>query len=275
MPDTGELTTILDAPPGWELYVLIGVGVCALVMWMLGRKLARPACAVGGLVMGGLTGFTLSHSLGVSATWLFVLVVGAAIAGCLVAWFMFRLWMGMSAAVILGLAVPAAVLVVQGVPELPAAEAEVHAEDAGAPMQFDAPDADAEQATIEEQARAIIAPMLTALGDEMQRQLEAVRAFWDGLGSKAQWTLLTAAFAGASFGLVAGLIAPYFAASVQTALVGGMLLLGVAIRLSHAHLPESARFLPAEVRGRLLLLGLITLAGVGIQWTLSAKRTDK
>lgn len=275
MPQPPELTTILDAPPGWELYVLMGVGVLGLVMWMLGRKLARPACATGGLVLGGLGGFALAHSAGIGASWHFVSVMAAAMAGCLLAWFMFRLWMGLSAAVILGLAVPAGVLVVRGVPPLPEAQAQIQLHDAGEPLQFDNAESSSPPTTLEDQARAIISPLLTALRQELERQLASIRAFWTHLGGQAQWTLLIAAFAGASFGLVTGLIAPYFAASIQTALVGGLLLLGVAIRLSQTHLSESSRFLPTEVRGRLLLLGLITLAGIGIQWTLSARRTDK
>ncbi len=275
MPDTTNLNTIFDGPPAWQLYIVIGVGVLGLILWLLGRKLARPACAVGGLVWGGMGGFVLVQQAGMTQ-WLFAFVVVAAVAGCLLAWFLFRVWMGLSAAIILGLAIPAMVLVWQGAPPPAPPEAEARTE---APAQLDAAevqplDADALKLQGEELVDKITADVQARLRALYEEQAATVRGWWEQLGSRGQWTLLIAAAAGASFGLIVGLIAPYFAASIQTALVGGLLLLASAIELTQTYLPAGAGFLPTELRGRLLLLGLITLAGIAVQWTLSAKRSD-
>jgi hypothetical protein len=268
MPDTNDLNTILDAPPQWQLYVVIGTGVLGVLLWMLGRKLARPACAVGGLVWGGMGGFVLVQQFGLTQ-WLFLFVVVAGLTGCLLAWFLFRVWMGISAAIILGLAIPAAVLVWQGTPPPEPIEPAEHAH-------ADAPPAaliDAQTLKLEgeELAKKIADDVQARLRAVYEDQAAAIRGWWERLGSGGQWTMLIAAAAGASFGLIVGLIAPYFAASIQTSLVGGLLMLFAAIHLTQS---SAAGFLPTELRGRLLLLGLITLAGIGVQWTLSAKRTD-
>lgn len=241
-------------------------------MWLLGRKLARPACAVGGLVWGGMGGFMLVQQLGLTQ-WLFLFVVAAGIAGCLLAWFLFRVWMGISATIILGMAIPAAVLVWQGTPE--AAPQQAVAAEAPAKVEELKP-AEAQPLELdgENLAAKITRDLQARLRAVYEEQAATVRAWWDGLGASGQWTVMIAAAAGASFGLIVGLIAPYFAASIQTALVGGLLVLASAIHLTQTYLPGQASFLPTELRGRLLLLGLITLAGIGVQWTISAKRTD-
>lgn len=277
MPAVHDLNTVFEQSAQIELVLLIGAVAGGLVLWLLGRKLARPGCAACGLVLGGLAGFILAQQTQ-SMQWLFALVMGGAIGGCLLAWFLFRLWMGISAAVILGLSVPAAVLVWQGVPVAPATqEARVaDAEAANQPLEFEANAADV---PARDGGGVLSTDVLAALDEAWRKaydeQAAAVRRFWDGLGSGAQWTMITASAAGASFGLIAGLLAPYFAAAVQSSLVGGLLMLGGAIRLSATHLPEQAGFLPTGLRGRLLLLGLITLAGLAIQWTLARQRTDK
>src|SRR5690606_12996214 len=84
------------------------------------------------------------------------------------------------------------------------------------------------EAPPEEAAPAETASPLRAVGQVVgtvyDRQATAIRAWWGELASPARWVLGVAALAGAGIGLVVGLAVPNVAASLQTALVGSILL---------------------------------------------------
>ncbi|MEM8783629.1 MAG: hypothetical protein AAGE65_12335 [Planctomycetota bacterium] len=104
----------VGASPAVWTGVLLGAMALGLVLWLLGGRLAKAGTVLAGLVVGGLAVTSLSIGLasasGVGA-WVLALGVGGAIAGALLAGLLFRLWMGVTAAGLLALAVPAAVLI--------------------------------------------------------------------------------------------------------------------------------------------------------------------
>jgi hypothetical protein len=71
------------------------------------------------------------------------------------------------------------------------------------------------------------------------------------------------------------LIVPLIAAAVQSALVGGILILFAGRALLLQYVPAAAGVMPDSWRGVLLSLGLITLLGILIQWSLRAKKDDE
>ncbi len=111
-----EAQQVLDSLPPLAAIAMGALAVVGLVLWLLGRSLAKPACAVSGLVLGGLAGYVVGALLSSEGAMTLPLVLGGAIAGGLLAVLLFRIWMGVTAAAILGLAVPAAVIIWQGTP---------------------------------------------------------------------------------------------------------------------------------------------------------------
>ncbi|MFW6059492.1 MAG: hypothetical protein ACODAQ_04890 [Phycisphaeraceae bacterium] len=328
--DPQNLQTLAESVLAVALLVVLALGVgLGLAVWLLGWKLARPACVVSGLVLGGLGGFTLGELLRSEGAFTIPLVIGAAIAGGLIAALLFRIWMALSGAALLALAIPAAVLIWQGTPsevdelEPPAAEQSTDRsrtaprvtppresitaprDERGRSMNWDdiseamrkrleaeaarrasgdgeqrAVDADASEDVADEPAESA---QLNAALDEARQAARSwysqtkaqLAAWWNDLDGAARRTLFTAAGVGALVGLVLGLIMPYTAAAVQSALVGGLLMLLAGRTLVERAAPDWTGYFPHTPRATLLCLGLITLLGVLLQWTFFHKRADK
>lgn len=302
-------TSVFQAVGAWlptvGLLALAGVG---LLLWCVGRKLVRPACAVCGLVLGGLGGWALGQALADQGAWVIPLVVGGGVAGGLLAVLLFRLWMALSGAALLALAIPAAVLIWQGTPPpsaddsapqrestRQAAESDKSdeadaADDAEAPAvpfrdlveAFAKPDAEkkdgAKEGDAADEAPSVGQALETAsqaARSWSQKQLEQLGAWWEQMSPGLRSTLYVAGAVGGLTGLLLGLIAPRLTASLQTALVGAILILFSAHRLIAMHAPDQAGYLPQSPRGLLVWVGLITLLGLLFQWTLLRRRTDK
>ena len=76
----------------WPVTLLIALMV-GVALWLLGRRLARPACAVCGLVLGGLGALAVAQELddgGLAMAWITL----GAVAGFLLAFMTFKVWMG-------------------------------------------------------------------------------------------------------------------------------------------------------------------------------------
>jgi hypothetical protein len=108
-----------------------------------------------------------------------------------------------------------------------------------------------------------------------RRQGEQVAAWHEQLSGTARTGVYAAAAVGAIVGLIFGLLAPYIAASFQSALVGSMLMLFAGYGLVAQLAPSLAEHLPQTPRSILLALGLITVVGCSIQWCAFGKRADK
>ncbi|MFA9478178.1 hypothetical protein ACERK3_07700 [Phycisphaerales bacterium AB-hyl4] len=283
---------------------LLAVALVGLVLWLMGKRIARTACAVGGLVLGGVAGFVLGETMSDQGAIVLPLVIGAALAGGLLAGLLFRVWVALCGAVLLALVAPAAVLVWQGTPAEPvAAETrEVAVEDrpeeaqprdlptsvtdavrrtldGERPFATREPDepaaaeaeADADEADVEQVLEAAVA----VARQWYDNQLTLVRQWWSDLGPATQRTIYVTAAIGAGVGLLLGLLLPFVAASFESALVGSLLLLLAGRELTAMHAEGASAWFPQSPRMVIVWLGLITILGFAIQWTLFARRTDR
>ncbi len=293
-----------------------------LLLWLLGRKLARPACALSGLVLGGVGGLVLGEAMVDQGGFMLALVIGGAIGGALLAALLFRVWMAISGAVIFGLAASAAVLLWQEAPadefmpgDAPPALQSTQAEDAGeraaaepasgmtipdkviagaiedltaaatdhlgetigqaATSTDNADTAPGNRLAIDREVAAevgsVIVQALRSLAGYYRQQFSA---WWDSAGTGAKGAVWIVGLAAAVVGLLLGLIGPYTAASVQSAVTGSVLMLFSAFSLLAQLMPDHLSWLPATPRGVLVCLGLITVLGMVLQWTFFGRKTD-
>lgn len=263
------LPVLVENLGGLGQVMLAGGLILGLVLWLMGRKLARPGVAIGGIVIGALIGAALPHEFGFGQWMVAGIVVGGLLCG-IIAWALFRIWMGLACAVMLALVAPAAALIWQGeAPEMSQKSETVAVE--AAPDEGSDDDVDKSSDP---------AAMRRALWQRAQtfyrQQRDEVVAVWEALSPAARTTVTIAGVAGAVGGFLLGLILPYLAASLQSALVGAILIFFCGMSLAHVWAPDlMARIPDYSVRLPLLVIGLIALHGVGIQWTLSRRRADK
>ena len=110
MPATLLVETMTGEPHVmWQALLLIAV-VAGVVLWLLGRRMARSAYAVCGLVLGGIGSLAVSQEVNGDGTAIPWVIIGAVV-GCLLSFLMFRIWMSLSFAVLLSLLAPAANIV--------------------------------------------------------------------------------------------------------------------------------------------------------------------
>ncbi|MEQ9453009.1 MAG: hypothetical protein RLN76_00270 [Phycisphaeraceae bacterium] len=117
--------------------------------------------------------------------------------------------------------------------------------------------------------------MLEALREALSDQEESLRAWWDQLTPALKGTVLTGSLIGAVVGLLLGLLMPHTASSIESSMLGSVLIYLPGTRLLAQFAPAIAASLPTGPRGTLVVLGLITLAGVAFQWTLFRKKADR
>lgn len=248
-----DLTTALDQAPAALTGVLVVGLLLGLGLWLLGRKLARPCVGVSGLILGGIVGMILGQQ-NTAGNMLLPIVVFSAVAGCLCAVLLYRLWMGVSCAVLLALAAPLAWVAWAGTP----------------PPQDQT--LDLSQPPPQSQNADGLVARAQAIYDH---EVRGVSRWWSDLGDAKQRELVAIASVAGLAGLVLGLILPNLAASVQSAFLGSLLMLGCAGGLIRAHWHERASSLiPDSSRTLLIVLGLITLSGVLIQWTIWRRKAD-
>lgn len=258
---TEQLAIIFTAqtsPDSVSALIWYGGLVAALIagvgLWALGRRLARPACTVSGFVLGGLGTMVLSRELA-GEGYIIPLIILGAIAGCLLAFLMFKVWMALSGALFLALAIPVAHIVWEGVPvpPTPPPTAWLSDQHPGPPSGSD------------------IHESLTGL---YESQREYVAEWWRQLEPTTQRTLLIAGAVGAALGFAVGLIYPYQVASLESGFVGTLLVFCATRSLLMAYAPAMNRWLPDSPRAGLVLVSLITLLGAIGQWTFLRPRTD-
>lgn len=278
--------------PGATVGALCGCMLLGLLMWCAGGKLAKPACVVGGLVLGTYLGLLLSGFVS-SAGFGMVLIGGLAIAGALLAIMLFRAWMALSTALMLAIVVPAAVLVWQGTAIEEATTIDTQALTDQLQNQLDENKSklnDAARAEIssllaeQTQAGAIDAQAILSehgveaahvLRGQVFDNLDTAKTWWHDNSSQTQKNMAWGMLAGALLGVLLGILMPIRAAILQTAFVGGILAFVPGREIVIGWLPNVARWLPTSPRGALLALGLITLLGVLVQWTLFFRKVDK
>jgi len=276
--------------------LLVGLG-----LWLLGRKLARPACVFSGLVLGGIGGLVVGEAFSDSGGLVLPMVIGAAIAGALLSALLFRVWMAISGAVIFGLVASSAVLLWQGSAEGGAAEAGAlttlsseasETEDDGEitltipnevineairDLASSAIEGVQEGTTSElsldsETAKQVGSSIIEALRGLAEYYRGELADWWSKAGTGVRGSAAGLGLIAALIGLLLGLIWPYTAASVQSAVAGSVLMLFSSFSLLAQLMPEHLGWLPATPNRVLMCLGLITIVGLALQWIFFARK---
>lgn len=301
---------ILPEPESASLMIqVLLAGACAigLVLWSMGRQLARPGCGITGLVLGGLSAFAAADALGGRGL-MVVWIMAGSIVGCALAWLLYRAWMGIGCSILLALIVAAVSLAWHGHAD-PAvvetvtptasgsrdADSGTDGRDNSAAPTREAGD-DASEVLVdalleksenvgswwkqlEESSRrlqyAISHPAVIEARRAVQglRRAKVPRDCRDLIESGGMVSMV--ALAGAIVGLLGGLLMPNIAAIFQSALVGALLMLAGAKGLLTIYGPQYAGFIPEQSRSFLLTLGLIMAVGFIVQWTVWYMNADK
>lgn len=280
-----------DALPALTItarWVVVGIGIA---LWLAGGKLIKAAVILGGLMLGMIVG-AVSIAFVDSPAIAIGFMIGLGLLGVLGAWLVFRAWVAFAAAVMFAIAAPAGVIVWQGVPaqelsdDTQEATAEVQKRYEALSSQLnDQTKLEVEQLLQQgdQDALAEADQLLAERGEQawdtaktaVFRNLEDIQTWWNDSATSIQRNVGMAMLIGAGVGLLFGLIAPSYAASVQSAVVGAVLIVIPGRELLVSYLPAAAEFVPTTARGTLITLGLITIAGVALQWTLYLRRDDK
>lgn len=242
-----------------------------------------------------------------SGLWVLAIGIGGALAGGLLAWLLFRFWMAASAALVLAAVVPLSAMIWAGNgPTLSAVQntqnVTLNALGAGQsdpaadslrewksrvripgsnsrpdprnnPSDFS--DHDPEQPSAGTTTRFDRQAFFADLQSVWQQQIADVKTWWADLEPGPRRFLMGGAIVGGGVGLVLGMVLPLLAAAIQSALVGSMLILFSGQTLLLKFAPAAAGILPHTWRGILLSLGLITLLGILIQWSLRKRKADE
>ncbi len=269
-----------------------------LFLYVMGRKLVKVAVGLCGLCIGAVLAFIGANHLGVSSQVMLVWVIGGAVAGVLLASLLFRFWMSVSLAGLVALAVPAFSVIWQGTTATPSTDLgsvtppSKLVDDATKDDLKKKSDIPVNQFSVDDVKKAAdkVKESVGIDDDDIERVRETIMdvfqeaydfqrshitGWWESLPTDGQRNMtITTAIAGL-VGALLGFMLPYFSASVQTALVGGAILLSTVHGVVNAYAPAQAVWLPNEPRPLLITLSLITLVGVCIQWTLWRKAADK
>jgi hypothetical protein len=255
---------------------LLGLAIITgLLLWLLGGVMAKAGCVMAGLVLGGLGAATLA----VSATgqgqagWVAGVSIGGAIAGALLAFLLFRFWVGITTGIVLALAIPIVVLTWTGQrPDTSATADAAHlTRDTAAGLV-------AESTLMQDVAVAATqeAPgFLETMREAWAAQVESVNLWWSELESGTRSIVVGGALIGGVVGLLMGMLGPISAASLQTALAGAVLMFFPTRILLTQYAGIGESLFPNTTRGIVLTLGLITLVGALIQWTVFRKQDDR
>jgi len=318
MPETvlEPLQSVADSMPP-AIVIAFGIAwLIGLIVWLLGRALAKPACVLSGLAFGAMGGAMLGHAVALQGVMLLAGVIGAGLAGALLAAGLFRLWVAGVGAVLLALIVPAGLLVWTGTPtpidaatqpleekqgaETPdeqAAPTESGGQRANAEADADFPPTPTNQAdagnggegqsskktgipSTDEVAAATqpsdaVDLAIRALRGLYQQQVEAVTGWWDELDNATRERVGYGSAIGALVGLLLGLAAPFWAASLESAVAGAMLMFFPGRALLARWFPEQAGWLPQSPRA--VILCVLGLAGLGVlfQHLLAGRKKKK
>ena len=282
---TDDSLPVLTETARW---VVFGLGV---LLWLAGGKLIKAACILGGTMLGMIIGglsFAFVDTVGVAVGFM----IGLGMIGALGAWLMFRAWVAMAAAIVLAVAAPAAVLVWQGVPP------EKLADDAQQATQQVEQRYDTFQNQLNDQTKLQVQSLIDqgdpdslkqadqilkeqgeeayqAARETVFKNLEDIDAWWQSQQSAGVRTIGLAMLIGAGVGFLLGFVLPNHAAAMQSAIVGAVLIVIPGRELLVSHLPATRQWIPDTARWTLITIGLITIIGLSVQWTLYLRRDDK
>lgn len=274
--------------------------ILGLMLWIGGRRLARPALAIVGLLLGGFVGWLVGSVLGLGlVSWAIALAAGGVLA--FLAAQLERMAVTIGLTMVLGVTAGAStIFVMSAVHAARKAKADPpvtfesqhprppDAWTAGAPAdlveflneirvstEFEretepAADADAEARAAEAAKQS--AARARALGGELLRAAKEALA---ESPREAIAGVVSAAVVGALLGLALGVLTPAFATALMTGLLGAALWLGcgagIAVRLG----VPGVSWLPDSWLGWLVLWTVTAVIGLCIQWMHRPKSADK
>ncbi len=272
------------------------VALVGLVLWAMGRKLARPGYALSGLLGGVVFALAIPQARQNTQT-LMVAILVASLVGMLLAWLMFRVATGFTLAVTLAVVLPAAELAWQSdhFPQFPdigiqmqaptkeSAEVET-APPIGSDFFTKEPNMPPEYEKVYESFQALDTMKISSgLTNSLKIPTwtaektpgEIIKQWINQFDESARRATVVLALCGAVLGLFIGLIAPYWAVSCQTALVGsGMMLISAHHLLPRLSESLSSPLIDTPQQG-IICLSLITVAGIGLQWITWRKKADR
>ena len=200
-------------------------------------------------MLGGVTTLAAGQVLG-AGNYLLLMVVGAAVVGCVVAWFGFRLWMGVAMAAVLSASIGAAI------------------------WGWHEPASDIIDELVGDSAVTIGGENLGDWLDSASRfGTETTKTWWQRLSNVARTAIAIGAAMGGAIGLILGLLAPYWASAIISALSGTLLVTSAFAQWVRMTQWQPPTWL-AEPRHKIICVSLITLIGVLIQWIFSRRRSD-
>jgi hypothetical protein len=265
--DSGSIQSWVSQASALRWLVPAAAMLAGLTLCMAGVRIVRPTCAVCGLILGAAAGLIAAHAMD-AARLTPVWVVMGSVAGALLVWLLFRLWMGVGLAAVLAVVLPGSLL------------AAYHQTPPVAPRTMISQEVQpGSSATLASPAwieRSSDRHWSRDMNRAWARQVDAVDDWWDGLGQPLRRLLIAGSITGAIVGLVAGLVAPYAAAGIGTATFGAVLVL-LALRDVVVVLAPSMReaWRPHDSTAALTAMGLITVVSLLLQWTLRRKPADK
>ncbi len=343
-----ELRQAIEQAPTSALVMMAVFAGAGFILWFMGKRIARQSIAVSGLVLGAVTAFPISQMFGSGAHMTLAWVIAGAVIGCLLAWLLYRVWMGASMGAILAFAAPCIYIVVFGVADAPPksdstadtgptrqlaqgddptpgtsrgstsdgntndpppnvnsllpGDADDPPDDppTDIPGDTDTPsdvaepksliDADtvekvqqeaAELFDMTEEQRDLLNKARKTLFEKLKatyiRHKAYVLSRWETMHEGSRYNIKAACAIGVLLGLLLGLIAPNVSASVQTSLVGAVLMMFGTWGILVARGQEPGDVFPFALTelNLLLAVSLITHVGVALQWTIWRKSTDK
>ncbi len=202
-----------------------------LTLLFFGNRLAQWGFNAAAVAGAGLGGTMVGRVIGLPEWQIWLLAALAAGVACLLAAFLFRIWMGLSTLMFMGVLVMAMVVIWQG-PPLPT----VHGAN---PISLEA----------------------NTLHQLWQDNETAVRQWWECKPENARHVLQLAMTIGGMLGLGLGLAVPLRAAALQCAGAGAGLTLVAAGQLITLHWPWGADHLPDNPRA--ILLVFLTAVALG------------
>lgn len=264
----------------------IGLVLLGVALWFGGRRVARPLGATAGLLVGAGVAYLIAQERGQSA----VMLAGTigALGGALLAWVLFRIWMGAALAMVLALALPVGGLALQDVAPPPwvcDTQGQSDHESSAAPLLERLRDgvttsesADvAPGASPSERLKAVLGEQVRdATMSWWDRQRTEMNLWWESLATTQRGSAIVLAGLGAVVGVLIGLIWPYTSAAIQSAMIGTVLALAGLSRLTTADGAAAVGdVLPKTPAQMVSLVGLITVVGVALQWTVWRRHADK
>lgn len=269
MPISDELQQTLQSISEHSSLALdAAAGVCLLwgvFLWLFGARVVRASTAMVGIIGGASVGGLVAHSLSLEP--LLAYALGGGVAGGLIVWFTYRLWIGLLLACVLGVMVPLGVLAWSGAPAPDASETLTETKQIATDQAMRLVDSeeDGDEPSLSEQVRAAI----DGLG-------EGLKAWWqDEVGSGAKTGVILGGLVAAGTGLLVGLVFPKIACAIVAAAVGASFVLTSLNLLATRYAPSVAEAIPSGPRGVVLMVGGATVVGAIIQWTILRPKADE